>query len=1221
MRLKKLEITGFKSFHERSIIKFPEGISAIVGPNGCGKSNVVDALRWAMGEQSAKQLRGKSMEDVIFSGTAGTPSLNMAEVSLTLSNENGNGPEEFKDYTEIMITRRVYRSGERVYYINKQPCRLKDIYGIFVGSGMGARSYAVIQQGNIGAITDAGPDERRAFIEEASGVTRYKTRKMEALRKVAATQQNLLRLNDITSEISRQMASLKRQARKAELYNKFKERIRTLDVQLAFVYHADFTKKILESENLLKELTDTDLEHSAELKKIDAAVEEIKFQREKKSQEISEQKNLRYDGQRTIDRLENDLAHLRSEIQRLSGEIDALESSGKDLESKNVKLISEINQVEAQNQDFTTRMADIRSALDKERNASQKLTDCQAELDRSLEAAKTDHMELVTQEARLKNVSQNASRNQENLSRRLKRIDEEEALAKKALADLQQKKDQSGETLTIIKREITRLNGRVDETQAELKTKNTALGHQVKQVQTLEFEKNRARSKHATLKKMEDNFEWYKDGVRAVMQANREQPGADSSLPADAAPPLEADILGLMADILEVPAEYESAVEAVLGESLQYVLVKDMQSGVNAVEYLRSQAAGRSGFIPVADLNRSRTSAPADIDADLLLNHVSARPGYEQLTGELLGRVLVTPDMAGARALRAKNTDKWAVVTLQGDLITAGGILVGGSQDKLAGILSKKSEIKTLSKEIKDLEKDLETGHTAQAKLEADVRGMETALHKLFEERSEQIQDEIEAEKSLYKVTEDLKHARRHLEVVQLEQEQIMGEADDTTAEMNRTNAAIEKIGTRIKAAQESVVTTTGQIEDLKREMEGFNRNIIDLQMKLTAAEAGLENSNNTLRRLNEFRTDGLARKEQLEVEITRKTRKMTDSKYRIDESEQSLKAHYKRVQKIDAALEGHEQVFHSIDEQLRENDRKASHLVSKREAANQKIRLVELDLNQQKLQRENLEGRLVERYHKTLETFHREFAAREQSDDEIRDQTVKQMEIELEKCRKRIANITDVNLGAIREYDQLKDRQDFLTEQRDDLLKAIDDLHRVIRKINRITQEKFMATFNAVNEKIGEIFPRLFEGGSAKLTLTDPNNPLETGVEFMIQPPGKKLTRMSLLSGGEKALSAIAFIFSIFLLKPASFCLMDEIDAPLDDANVFRFNELLQIIGAQSQIIMITHNKRSMEFADTLFGITMEKKGISKIVSVNFDRDDSAPAPDDSELDVAANQ
>ena len=290
MRLKKLEINGFKSFHEKSIIRFPDGISAIVGPNGCGKSNVVDALRWVMGEQSAKKLRGKSMDDVIFAGSAGMPSLNMAEVSLTLSNEDDNGPEAFKDFTEIMITRRVYRSGERVYYINKQPCRLKDIYGIFVGSGMGARSYAVIQQGNIGAITDADPDERRTFIEEASGVTRYKTRKTEALRKVASTQQNLLRINDIISEISRQMANLKRQARKAKQYNEFKERIRILDVGLAFIYYDDFTQKITTFETLLNKLNDADLEQSTALQKIEAVVEEIKLLREKKNQEISQHK-------------------------------------------------------------------------------------------------------------------------------------------------------------------------------------------------------------------------------------------------------------------------------------------------------------------------------------------------------------------------------------------------------------------------------------------------------------------------------------------------------------------------------------------------------------------------------------------------------------------------------------------------------------------------------------------------------------------------------------------------------------------------------------------------------------------------------------------------------------------------------------------------------------------------------------------------------------------
>ncbi|HHC25166.1 MAG TPA: chromosome segregation protein SMC, partial [Desulfobacterales bacterium] len=320
MKLKKMEITGFKSFVEKSSIEFPSGISGIVGPNGCGKSNIVDALRWAMGEQSVKQLRGKSMEDIIFAGTSGKPPMNMAEVSLILANDDGTGPEELKDFSEIMITRRLYRSGESAYLINKQPCRLKDITNIFLGSGMGAKSYAVIQQGNIGAITDAGPDERRFFIEEAAGITRYKHRKNETLRKIKATEQNLLRVKDITAEVERQMNSVKRQAKKAERFKEYQKRIKELDVLLALHYYDDYTHQIEQTAQLLKELKDADIQHISKIKQLDAAVEDIKLNRLQKNQEISVQKADRFKVQRNIDRLENDIAHLRKEVERLASE-------------------------------------------------------------------------------------------------------------------------------------------------------------------------------------------------------------------------------------------------------------------------------------------------------------------------------------------------------------------------------------------------------------------------------------------------------------------------------------------------------------------------------------------------------------------------------------------------------------------------------------------------------------------------------------------------------------------------------------------------------------------------------------------------------------------------------------------------------------------------------------------------------------------------------------
>ncbi|MBU4002448.1 MAG: AAA family ATPase, partial [Proteobacteria bacterium] len=373
MKLKKLEITGFKSFVDKTAIEFSKGISAIVGPNGCGKSNIVDALCWVMGEQSVKQLRGKNMEDVIFSGTHGKPALNMAEVSLTLINDNGSAPEELRDYSEIMLTRRLYRSGESAYLLNKQPCRLKDINNVFLGSGIGAKSYSLIQQGNVGAITEAGPEERRYFIEEAAGITRYKNRKTEALRKVDATQQNLLRVKDIVSEISRQMSSLQRQAKKAELYKNFQEKIQFLDISLAEHRYNELTVTISNTGGLLQSLTDKDEQHSARLSKIDAAIEGMKLKRQEKAQKISEQKSLFFETRRDIDKIESEMDFLRKEVAGLTEELKGFETAHENLSRKNADIVSEMASVESESKEIQSEVNGVQSQIDQEKLASQEI--------------------------------------------------------------------------------------------------------------------------------------------------------------------------------------------------------------------------------------------------------------------------------------------------------------------------------------------------------------------------------------------------------------------------------------------------------------------------------------------------------------------------------------------------------------------------------------------------------------------------------------------------------------------------------------------------------------------------------------------------------------------------------------------------------------------------------------------------------------------------------
>ena len=1190
MKLKKLEILGFKSFLDKAAIHFPSGISAVVGPNGCGKSNIIDALRWVMGEQSVKTLRGKSMEDIIFAGASGKPPLNMAEVALTLVNDNGSVPSELREYSEIMITRRLYRSGESAYLLNKRPCRLKDIHNLFLGSGLGSKSFAVIQQGNIGAITDAGPDERRHFIEEAAGVTRFKQRRIETHRKIEATRRNLYRVMDIIGEIKRQMASLKRQARKAELYKTYQERTRTFDIFIGLYYFNQYADQLKESTSLLQELKDADLSHVSEIKKLDAAVEDIKLKRWQKNQEIADQKSRQFELQRNLDKTENDLQHNRSEIKRLDEEIISLQDACDDLETKNTRMVSEIGESENHQQELEQAVQAVRREIEQERHASREIADQMGALKISLDQHRSQLTDLVGQEARYRNIHQSAENNRESLQRRLKKTDEEAALAARALTNArsaetrtQKQLDEKQETLRVLERQV-------GDVQQRLEAKGRKLAEKIKENQALDLEKNKLRSRHSTLKKMEDNYEWYRDGVRAIMQRLTPEERTRNG------------IRGLIADIIAPKPGYEAAVEAALGEALQYVLVDGQQHAHQAIDYLNEKATGRSGFIPVETFRpMAATSAQMPSPETCLLSHVNVENGYHPIAEALFRHVAVADDLNAATTRFNRNGVFQTIVTRNGEIVTNQGAYIGGGGDSGAGILAQKQEIRKLESHIQKIDHQLAGTHEIQSALENEVRALEADLQVLLTEKHQIVQEEIDAQKKCYRAAEDMKAAQRHHEIVQLEQDRLQGEESDIGEEIERYHTILKELADDVEKTQGKVATASAELDSITQQMTVFQQAEMDIKLRLTGLQAKMESNANSLRRLKEFQSDGAQRFENMTQEIQSKRERSQDARRRILSFEENLAVGYSELEQLTQTLEANEKIYQTIDRQLQDSDSAITQLHTRREKNNEKLRLLEVDVSQRRMKREHIVSRLNERYHGTIDTFRSEIQSKL---DDTFNPTIEEAEKELERCRHKLAQIHDVNMGAIKEYEQYKTRYDFLCEQQDDLNQAIEDLHTVIRKINKFTQERFLETLDLVNSKLDEVFPKLFEGGTAKLVLANPSEPLESGVEFMVHPPGKKVTRMSLLSGGEKALAAIAFIFSIFLIKPTAFCLLDEIDAPLDDANVYRFNELLKIIGSKSQIIMITHNKKTMEFADTLFGITMEKKGISKVVSVNLERD-----------------
>jgi len=1195
MKLKKMQISGFKSFPEKVTITFPKGISAVVGPNGCGKSNVVDALRWVMGEQSVKQLRGKNMEDIIFSGAHNKPALNMAEVSLSLFNDNGNAPEALKDFSEIMVTRRLHRSGEREYLINKQPCRLKDIYNLFMGSGMGPKTYAVIQQGNIGAITEANSAERRFFVEEAAGVTRYKSRKIEALRKVKATEQNLLRVHDIVSEISRQMSGLKRQARKAERYKKYQARIQSLDARLLLCYYDKYRIKIEEINQLLKDLNNTDSGFSSKISKIDAAVEKIKLERFEKNQHISRQKSKIFEIQRQIDRNETDLAHAKTDITRLTNEIAAQQITHTDLQQKSKNILQEIAAEEKQSTSLGKEISNYKIAINHEQVEAATLKSQSEKLENKLENNKNELLKFISEEARCKNICQTAYKNKESIKRRLKRIYEEQTIANSKVQKLDNQTLEASSELAEIKQELSEIDTEISQIQQTLVQQNETLANKVKKTRTLDLDFSKIKSKLSALKKMESGFAWYQDGVKTILQTK--QSSTVQAVPLNTKSTFSAKgIIKLAADIIEPEPDFAVAVEAVLGETLQYIIIDEQQTGLAAVDFLQENRGGRCGFIPLSPppLDEKPLSEISN-DYDFLIKHIKIAQGYEKIGAALLGQVVVAKTLK--EAINLFNINSYPVVTLQGDLISRQGIIIGGSLDKLDGILIKKQELKNITHKAAQLERHYQKAAKEQKILENEVRAVEIKMQQLNQEKQNTAQDAVEAEKYLYKITADLKNARRHLEIVNLEEEQLIGEESEIDADMNQSNQILTRIAKEVITSQNQISTLSSEITKLASQLKKNEEKILDLKLEYTACRTKQEAGQNASKRLNEFRLDCQNRLEQVHRKIIEKQAESLKAGEKNKAADKILITLYLKLQEFEKNLASNETAYSVIDSQLKEKDTQINSIQNMQEKNQQKIRLLEPELRENQIKLDHIINMTTERHQCSIALLKQ----RNQTLDQKPPPLISQMEDKLRQLKTSIANIVDVNLGAIAEYEQLKTRFDFINAQQDDLIKALHDLQKVIEKINQITQKRFLKTFNLINEKLKEVFPRLFEGGTAKLVLSEPEKPLETGVEFMIHPPGKKLTRMTLLSGGEKALSAIAFIFAIFLIKPASFCLMDEIDAPLDDANIFRFNELLKIIGEKSQIIMITHNKRSMEFADTLFGITMETKGISKVVSVNL--------------------
>lgn len=1171
MQIKRIEIVGFKSFVDRVTLDLSEGISAVVGPNGCGKSNIVDAIRWVMGEQSAKNLRGTAMEDIIFGGSESRKPLGMAEVSMIFSNEKGLGPPGIRDYPEIMITRRLYRNGDSDYLLNKTPCRLLDITELFMDTGVGARAYSIIEQGKIGTILNAKPEERRFLIEEAAGISKFKSRKKAAMRKIEATQQNLLRIRDVVSEVRRQLNALNRQARKAERYREYREEYKGIEVRFAIQRLHELQSQIDSEANSSREQ--------------DRQREELEVHLAQQELQLEEGRLLQAADEKELQKGQERVFHLAGELQKVETRIEFSEKEQTGLERQKAQLAAEaeelgrrLTETAREEQD----LLDAESALVCDREeASRKLAEDEMALEEMvdveqsslslLEKSRQDLFAVAGAVSRMDSRGEEIQRRCADLEDRIRRNRQESIQAREKHAECQL---QLAEQEDILAKSRTRHRTLSQDTEI-LQEEIRLLRRQLENNENLLLEQqetlSRRRSRLESLQALERNLEGYGGGVRMLLE---ETSWRECSL-------------GMLADLLEVPACHELAVEMVLGDRLQTLLVNSSGDAWDGLDLLRSKG-GRSAFLVPSANSETLPSIPG---GQPLVDLVSFQPGSEAQVAAMLKGIFLVADLKPY----VENGIPFGVtvVTPDGESFSHSGVLQGGDAELNGeGLLQKRREIKELSLETRELDEAVVEMRRQRQQLKQAFGEAEETLHSIKGSLHAEELRLADGEKDLTRIHENAHRLLDRVDILNFEEEQLQEEqgalhreADEVTR--NRAGQAA------ILQEQEQVVARLqAEVEQQRKAMEEIREQVTVSKVALAGIKEREDGSRNNLQRLRRFQKESrerLLRLNERQEEFEEKKKQLEES---IERGRTEMEILYHRREEEKTRFEGLKEQFdekfrliESMEEQLKILRRDLS--VVREALSSRQVKLRELEM-----ERDHLRQSLMERYRIDLLEV--------QADEEPFD--AQAAERRLAELRDQLDAMGEVNLTAIEEYRQLDERWQFLTIQEKDLLVSLEGLQSAISKINRTTRKRFRETFEEVNARFQEVFPRLFLGGKAELALTDEQDLLETGIEIVVQPPGKKLQNVMLLSGGEKALTAVALIFAIFLIKPSPFCLLDEVDAPLDDANINRFNEMVREMSAKSQFIIVTHNKRTMGIADTLYGVTMEEPGVSKLVSVRID-------------------
>ncbi|MBN1595357.1 chromosome segregation protein SMC [candidate division FCPU426 bacterium] len=1198
MHFKRLEMQGFKSFVDSTALDFEAGITAIIGPNGCGKSNIVDSIRWVLGEQSAKSLRGTRMEDVIFNGTDQRKAVGMAEVSLIIDNHD----KQLKSaHEEITITRRNFRSGESEYLINKAPCRLRDIHDLFMDTGIGTNSYSILEQGKIDLIISTKPADRRFVFEEAAGISKYKARKDESLRKLEAAEQNYLRVNDIAVEVRRQINSLERQVQKARRYQALKQELTTLEVTQGRRdlkerrRHLRKIEQEWEARQACIEENEADrrsyeqnlLALAQELETAEAGLAQAKDEVHALHEEIITAENF-------ISSSELRKNDLLISLARLDTELAALDNKESQLRQQNAGALEACGQKERELENCRQALLQEEERLNAlERGLKEKAAFIQDQQNRLLE--------LVDQMSTLRGTLKNLEiRRGEQEQRRAKLELQLENLLDQS-REVQQEKDGLehenrfiADSLHTLRAEQTQLGTEKERLEQVLKTLNSMLESFNKTITQLT-------SRLTWIEELKNGLDGYELGAKTVLLAHNAQPERFPGL------------VGPLANFIRTEQKYEFAFEAMLGHRLQYILVQTQEDALQAMAFLQEGNRGRATFIPLdcfagpeAEMpgveNPTTASwlyAPGTCGWAKDLVRVDER--FRGIIDRLLAPVAIVQDLAALEQARRAGA-RCTLVTLQGEIQTAEHWLTGGSQDIMEkGLLGREREIEELKAECGILEKNLAQTQQEQAdtirRLESTSGGLETVNAQLHELDIKAAQ----TEKSLERVHAQHDEMQRQTAAAQGEHAQVQDMLRLALAEYDRTVQQLRDLELTDRRTQEELTNHQSDIEAMRGEYDERSLRAGELRVHSASLEQQLSGLSAEAGRVMSEIQELAAQKAEKIATGKRDQERLADLDYQVKEKQSLQERLHGQKQNQEGQVANLRQQREELITRKQAQDKTLRQMQQRLDDNKLELHQLELEKTKVRMNLKSLESYLVEEYKLDLTMEKDEEPAAEEGIEAEAAAAPEETEAKIKALKDKINSMGSVNLVAMEEYDELEQRHAFLSQQLGDLRDAKENLQRLIIKINHESRERFAATFVQVREKFKEVFRRLFKGGEADLILVDETNLLETGIEIIARPPGKRLQNISLLSGGEKALTAIALLFAIFLIKPSPFCIFDEMDAPLDDTNTLRFGRILREFAQRSQFIIITHNKITMETADVLYGVTMQESGVSSLISVKF--------------------